>query len=190
MRCTGTHHCTEHYTTHHNTAQHTTPYNTAAQANLVRIFRDSGFFGTEAVEVEGQRVRPIALTSRLLFDQWRLGEDEADLTVMQVLMQGRKDGRRISYDYYLLDRYDAASHTTSMARTTGYTCSIVARQVASGMFVRRGICPPEFLGAVPECYQHLMRELEKRQIHVEQVVTEAGEPEGTRQVSVFQRQIA
>jgi saccharopine dehydrogenase-like NADP-dependent oxidoreductase len=159
-------------------------------ANLVRIFRDSGFFSAEPIEVDGQKVRPIALTSKLLFDQWRMGEDEADLTVMQVIMDGRKGGKRVRHDFYLVDRYDASTHTTSMARTTGYTCSIVARQVLSGLFSRRGICPPEFVGAVPACHAHLMQELLRRNIHVEHVVTEAAEPQGAAKVSVFQRQIA
>jgi saccharopine dehydrogenase-like NADP-dependent oxidoreductase len=40
-------------------------------ADLMRVFRDSGFFGTAPLEVDGQRIQPIALTARLLFEQWR-----------------------------------------------------------------------------------------------------------------------
>jgi saccharopine dehydrogenase-like NADP-dependent oxidoreductase len=53
-----------------------------------------------------------------------------------------------------------------MARTTGYTCAIVARQVVRGLFTREGICPPEYLGRHQECYQDLMTEYDKRDIRV------------------------
>ena len=159
-------------------------------ANLVRAFRDSGFFGTEAIEVCGQMVKPIDVTAKLMFEQWRMGEGEEDLTVMQVIMDGHQDGKRVRRDFYMVDSYDKTTHTTSMARTTGYTCAIVARQVLEGMFTRKGICPPEFVGATTGCYEHLLLELEQRGIHVSEVVTELAESSDEHMVSVFQRQIA
>ena len=159
-------------------------------ANLVRAFRDSGFFGTDAIEVSGQMVKPIDVTAKLMFEQWQMGEDEEDLTVMQVIMDGHQDGKRVRRDFYMVDSFDKATQTTSMARTTGYTCSIVARQVLAGMFTRKGICPPEFVGATTGCYEHLLLELAHRGIHVSEVVTEVAESSDERMVSVFQRQIA
>ena len=47
-------------------------------ANLMRVFRDSGFFEREPILVDGQSVSPLAVTSRLLFEQWRLAEGEED----------------------------------------------------------------------------------------------------------------
>lgn len=141
-------------------------------AELVRIFRESGFFSDEPVEVDGKKVKPIALTSKLLFDQWRLGIGEADFTVMQVVMEGKKDGKRACYTYYLLDRYDVATRTTSMARTTGYTCSIVARQMIDGLFDKKGVYPPEFLGRVEACYTNLLAGYEKRNIKLTETITE------------------
>jgi lysine 6-dehydrogenase len=41
-------------------------------ANLMRVFRESGFLDTTPVEVDGVAVTPIRLTAKLLFDQWRL----------------------------------------------------------------------------------------------------------------------
>ena len=133
-------------------------------ANLMRVFRESGFFGDAQIEVDGQSVRPIAVTSRLLFELWKLEKGERDLTVMQVILQGHKDGKRYTYTYDLLDRYDPETQTTSMARTTGYTCAIVARQVASGLFTQKGVCPPEFVGRTEGCYENLLAEYAKRNI--------------------------
>jgi lysine 6-dehydrogenase len=143
-------------------------------ADLMRVFRETGFFDEEPVEIEGRHIKPIALTSNLFFNQWRLKEGEADFTVMRVVVDGEKEGKWIRYTYHLLDRYDEKTRTTSMARTTGYTCAIVARQLIRGMFGHRGICPPEFIGRVEACYRNLLKEYEKRGIHITQTITELG----------------
>ena len=141
-------------------------------ANLMRIFRDSGFFGEEPVEVRGESVMPIELTSKLLFDQWKLGEGESDITVFEVTMTGEGDGASKQYSYTMLDTYDPASDTTSMARTTGYTCSIVTRQVVSGLFTQKGICPPEYVGRTPGCWDHLLDGYAKRNIKLVETISE------------------
>ena len=143
-------------------------------ANLMRAFRESGFFGAEPIDVGGHPVRPIDLTSRLLFEQWKLQEGERDLTVMQVVIEGCRADRRVTWTYDLLDRYDPETQTSSMARTTGYTCAIVARQVLSGRFARKGICPPEYVGRTEGCYEHLMSEYAKRGISLRETVAEHG----------------
>ena len=140
-------------------------------ANLVRVFRESGFFNATTVEVDGQRVKPLSLTSKLLFDQWRLEEGEADFTVMQVVIEGQKGGERVCYTYYLLDKYNEETQTTSMARTTGYTCTIVARQMIRGLFSQKGICPPEFIGQVMGCYDDLQAEYRRRNIQLLETIT-------------------
>lgn len=147
-------------------------------AELMRVFRECGFFGETPIDVEGSRVRPIALTSSLFFDRWKAAADEREFTVMQVIIEGRKDGKKLRSTYYLLDRYDEETQTTSMARTTGYTCSIVARQLIGGMFDHKGICPPEYIGRVPGCYEHLLEEYGKRRIHLEEETVEIDETAG------------
>lgn len=159
-------------------------------ANLARALRDSGFFDTEYMDVGDSKIRPIDVTSRLLIEQWRLGENEADLTVMQVIMKGTHNGKHERRDFYLLDRFDEATGTTSMARTTGYTCAIVARQVVTGMFTQKGICPPEYVGAVPDCYEHLLAELERRNIIVQEATTQSPGDTGLHETNGFQRKIA
>ena len=141
-------------------------------AALMRVFRESGFFGTEPMDVGGQLVRPIEITSRLLFDQWRMQPGEGDLTVFQVVMEGRKVDRAYRYTYDLLDVYDAETDTTSMARTTGYTCTIVARQVLSGMFTQKGICPPEYVGRTAGCFEDLLRGYGERGLELNETVCE------------------
>ncbi len=140
-------------------------------ANLMRAFRESGFLDAEPVKVDGKMVKPISLTSRLLFDQWKLKEGEEDFTVMRVMLTGEKGGQRVRYTYDLLDFYDRETQTTSMARTTGYTAAIAARLVARGRFTQKGILPPEFMGRAPQLLPTFLQEYAKRNIHLNEMLT-------------------
>ena len=139
-------------------------------ANLMRVFRESGFFSSDPVEVDGNQVIPLSLTSRLLFDQWVLKEGEKDLTVMQVVIQGKEKNKQIVYQYDLLDHFDQETGITSMARTTGYTCTIVARQFLKGMIPNQGVCPPEILGKIPHLFEDLLVEYQKRGINLVETI--------------------
>ncbi|RME96993.1 MAG: saccharopine dehydrogenase [Chloroflexi bacterium] len=143
-------------------------------ANLMRVFRESGFFNPEPVAVNGQNVTPLELTSQLLFDQWKLQPDEVDFTVMRVVVEGQRNGQILRTTFDLYDEYDPATATHSMARTTGYTATIVARQVAGGLFTKKGICPPEFVGRTPGCFENLLEEYERRNIQVRQTTAVLG----------------
>jgi len=142
-------------------------------AELMQVFRDTGFLDEEPLDVGGQTVVPRDLTSAIIFEHWKLGEGEEDLTVMQVIVQGQLDGKAVTHTYDLLDSYDPATGTTSMARTTGYTCTVVARQVAKGLFRRPGINPPEFVGRTEGCHADLLEGLAKRNIQWECTITES-----------------
>lgn len=141
-------------------------------AELMRVFRECGFFDETPIEIEGGMVRPIALTSNLFFDKWKSTADDREFTVMQVIIEGRKKGKNLRSTFFLLDRYDEETQTTSMARTTGYTCSIVARQLLAGMFEHKGICPPEYIGRTAGCFEHLLEEYAKRRIHLTEETVE------------------
>lgn len=141
-------------------------------AELMRVFRDSGFFDATPVLVHGQPVSPLDLTSHLLFDQWRMPEGEADICVMRVTVDGRRGKKPARVTYDLLDRYDPVTGVTAMARTTGYTCALVVRQVASGRWRQPGICPPELLGRDQALWDDLMAGYAARGIRVSESITD------------------
>lgn len=143
-------------------------------ADLMAALRESGFFGTEPITVDGQTVRPLSVTGKLLFDQWKLQPGEEDFTVMRLVLAGEKGGQQLRYTFDLLDAYDRNTGVTSMARTTGYTCAVVARQVLAGEFVQPGICPPEYVGRVPHCYAGLLAGLAARGIALHETVEVSG----------------
>ena len=131
---------------------------------LIHALKDAGFFATAPLEVNGQRVVPIEVTARVLFNSWKLGETEDEFTVMRIAMAGEENSRTKRVTYNLLDRYNAPTGMSSMARTTGYTCTAVARLVLDGRFTRKGISPPEFVGREPGCLDAVLAYLQTRNV--------------------------
>jgi len=136
------------------------------------VLRETGFFDTGEIPINGCRIRPLDFTAKLLFPKWKLREGEVDLTVMRVIVEGRKKGRSVSTTYDLFDRYDEATGVHSMARTTGYTATVAARMIARGLFGRKGISAPESIGQAPECVKFMLEGLKERGVvYHETVVT-------------------
>jgi lysine 6-dehydrogenase len=109
------------------------------------MLRETGFFRTDTIVVDGKPIRPIDMTARLLFPMIKLGEGEEDITVMLIQVEGVKGGRKMKLKYSLVDKYDPITRIHSMARTTGYAASMAARLIAGGTFIKPGINPPENL---------------------------------------------
>lgn len=121
--------------------------------------RDSGFFSDEEVEVNGKKIKPIDLTTRLMFSQWQMQPGEQDMTLMRIIIEG-KDGSEIVYD--LIDYYDTETNTTSMARTTGYTCTAAANLLLDGKYDKKGIISPEILGQNDTVFEYILNYLKER----------------------------
>ena len=128
------------------------------------VLRETGFFSKKEIEINGVRIRPLDFTSKLLFPKWKLKEGDIDITVMRVIVEGKKDGSRLRYTYDLFDRFDEKTGIHSMARTTGYTATMVLRMVADGLYDRPGISPPEFIGKSGECVEYILAGLKERGI--------------------------
>ena len=130
----------------------------------MKVLRESGFFDKTPLEIAGVKVRPIDLTAKLLFPKWKLESGEREFTVMRISIEGAEQGIAVRYDYHLLDRFDESSGISSMSRTTGYTCAGAARLLLQKEFARKGICPPEYLGAEEGCLTKLLQYFEARNI--------------------------
>jgi saccharopine dehydrogenase-like NADP-dependent oxidoreductase len=128
----------------------------------IRVLRESGFLDKEPIRIKDTLIRPLDVTAALLFPKWRLEKGEHDMTLMRVTLEGSEEGRSMKYVYTLFDRYDDATCITSMARTTGYTCSVVARLLLEGEFSHKGICPPEYIGAAPGLFEKVLIGLRAR----------------------------
>jgi len=130
----------------------------------IKLLKECGLFSTEMVNVKGQLIRPIDLTTKLLFPMWEL-KDQEDITVMLVSVEGIKDGRKLRFTWELSDEYDHATGIHSMARTTGYTATAAVRMITNGVYKRTGISAPEYIGFEPGCVDFMMNDLAKRGVN-------------------------
>jgi saccharopine dehydrogenase-like NADP-dependent oxidoreductase len=128
------------------------------------VLRETGFFDTEPMEVNGVLIRPLDFTGKLLFPKWEMKPGDVDITILKIVIEGEAGGAPARYTYDLMDRYDEVSGVHSMARTTGYTATMAARLLAAGLYTTPGITPPEFLGRHEECVRFLLDGLEERGI--------------------------
>ncbi|MCX6273233.1 MAG: saccharopine dehydrogenase NADP-binding domain-containing protein [Bacteroidetes bacterium] len=139
---------------------------------LMTVLRDSGFFSKEEIEIRGTKIRPVDLTTSLLFPAWKLEEGEKDLTVMKIMVEGFSSGKHLRYSFDLLDYYDAPTRVHSMARTTGYTATAAVRMLAGNLFNLKGVIVPEYIGKYPQCVSFLLEELKNRGVVYHQLVEE------------------
>lgn len=146
-----------------NLAEKTLRY--PGHAAKAEALRDAGMFSEEALELEtGERSTPRRVAENLLREAWRLRDDDEEFTAMRVEIRGEKGGVRWGRRWDLLDRRHPATGISSMARTTGYTCTAMVELVASGAWGRVGASPPEKVGADAECYRTVWAHLAERGI--------------------------
>jgi saccharopine dehydrogenase-like NADP-dependent oxidoreductase len=128
--------------------------------DLIIALKESGFFDAEKVNIDGNEISPLQFTSKILFNEWKLGEEEEELTVMKVILKSAQ--KMIEYD--LLDRYDGSTKTSSMSRTTGYTCTASANLIAKNLFTEKGVFPPELVGKHKTCFDFVINYLKERNV--------------------------
>ncbi len=102
----------------------------------IKVLKESGFFGTEKVDVNGTMISPLDVTSKILFNEWKLGETEKEITVLRVTLKGENSNGQIEEVVYNMhDEYSADTRTSSMARTTGYTATAAANLFLDELFL-------------------------------------------------------
>ncbi|MDX1660596.1 MAG: saccharopine dehydrogenase C-terminal domain-containing protein [Gemmatimonadota bacterium] len=135
-------------------------------AAKARALRDSGFFDESPVRVGGVEVAPRELAVTLLTETWALEEAEEELTILIVELAGVREGNPARETWRLLDRTDAATGDTSMARTTGFPAAQAARLLATGRWNRPGVHPPEALAAEPEVAESILGAVRERGVSI------------------------
>lgn len=132
----------------------------------IRVLKESGFFSEEKVEINGVQIAPINFTCKILFNEWKLGETEEELTVMRVSLKGENaKGEIEEVVYNLHDEYCKDTNTSSMARTTGYTATAAANMFLDSLFSEKGVFPPELIGKHEACFNYFLKYLKERNIH-------------------------
>ncbi|MCR5335437.1 MAG: saccharopine dehydrogenase NADP-binding domain-containing protein [Synergistes sp.] len=153
-----------------NVTEYTLRYpGTAAR---MEFLREIGLFGTEPIDIGGTHIRPRDVFAELAYPKMELGKEEREFTFYHVEVTGKKDGRRMQYQFSLYDEKDMDTLYTSMSRTTGFPCVIVGRLIAEGVLRSPGVNPPEEVGKNEKAVRIFIDELKKRNVKIHQNVKE------------------
>jgi len=132
----------------------------------LKVLRKSGFFSTEEIDVNGVRVKPLDVTSKLLFPLWELKKGQEDFTIMRSKVMGSSGSESMGYEYLIFDKFDQKSGIHSMSRTTGYTCTAVAEIFLEGAFTKHGIITPEAIAGTEGLFPRIVNYLEDRGVEI------------------------
>ncbi len=135
-------------------------------AELIIALQRSGFFAEEAIVYKGEQIIPLNYTSAILLNEWKLQPGDEEFTILKVVIKGEMNGETKTIEYTMLDRYDAATQTSSMSRTTGYTCTAAVNAIAEGLFKYKGVFPPELVGKHQKCFTYMINYLKQRNVNL------------------------
>ena len=131
----------------------------------IKVLKESGFFDTEKIQVNNNFISPLDFTSKILFNEWNLKENEEEITVMKVTVRGKNvNGKIEEITYNLHDEYCKETNTSSMARCTGYTATAAANMFLDGLFAEKGVFPPELVGKHVSCFNYIVNYLKIRNV--------------------------
>ena len=136
----------------------------------MKFLKDAGYFDTAPILIDDISIKPIELSAKILFPHWRLEENEKEFTIMRVIVKGNENGIIKTFIYDLFDTFDEKTKTSSMARTTGYTCTAAANLLLNNEFTRKGICPPEYIGMEKGCKEKIFSYLSERKIYYKKII--------------------
>ena len=101
---------------------------------LIKQQKDTGFLGTESIDVKGAKVTPYDLALKL----WKTipeGRDNGPQSSgLKVIVKGQRDGANVTYTADMVGR---------MAPGTGLPASIAAIMMNEGKVTEKGVVAPE-----------------------------------------------
>ncbi|HEY5219140.1 MAG TPA: saccharopine dehydrogenase C-terminal domain-containing protein [Gemmatimonadaceae bacterium] len=111
-------------------------------AAIMEAIRDLGLLEQEPIDVKGVKVSPRAVAVATMGPRLTKPES-ADLVVLRVIVSGSKGGKPKTFEWELVDRYDAVHGISAMERTTGYSLSITGLMQARGQVTAFGVHTPD-----------------------------------------------
>ncbi len=128
----------------------------------IKMLKKLDFFSSSPILLGNQEVCPVDVSAELLKADWMMSSEDRDMTVMKMEITGKHDNQAMTIEYLLLDTFDETTGNTSMARTTGFTCTSIVNYILSGSWKKTGVCPPEYFGMDYDAYEYIHRYLQDR----------------------------
>jgi saccharopine dehydrogenase-like NADP-dependent oxidoreductase len=142
--------------------------NLSEEAHALDALEWLGLFSTDPINRE--KDSPFEVTSDLMMDKMKLGENERDMVAMQhtFLVDYPDKGKEVIKSSMLV--FGSPSSDTSVARTVAIPAAIAVRLILERKIDLKGVYRP----VIPEIYEPVLTELEKNDIRLEE---EFGLPE-------------
>jgi lysine 6-dehydrogenase len=128
-------------------------------ANLFQAIIDCGLLSDEPIKVDRVEVAPKKFTLETL-KPFLTREDEKDICLLIIEASNKQKAKR----YICIDYYDDKNKITSMARMTGFTCSIITQCIKD--YPEFGVIPPEYLGMDKRLCYFIKKGLKERGIRI------------------------
>ncbi|MDP6942433.1 MAG: saccharopine dehydrogenase C-terminal domain-containing protein [Planctomycetota bacterium] len=151
-------------------------FNTDGLRSLLRTMKHVPDMVEKTLRFPGHREQVLSLlergslreeaTSAMLKSQWALGPKEEEFTVMRVTVEGEEGGVDVRHVWDLYDEFDSQSGVSSMARTTGYTCTGMAECILDGSWNTPGVSPGELVGGNAAVFNRVLSHLKDRGIEM------------------------
>jgi len=137
----------------------------------VQTLKECGLLDIEPVVFKGRKIVPREFVSSIITPKLLPQKGETDVCVMYNTVEGLKNGRKTRIEYFMWDEADPKVGHSAMMRVTGFPMAITARMIAKGWITGKGIVAPE--DAIHgKLYGWFIKELEKRNVRILEVVTE------------------
>jgi len=137
----------------------------------INTLKECGMLDLAPVEFNSTKIAPRDFLLSIIDPKLRPLEGDTDVCVMWNTVTGVKNGKKMRIDYYMWDEADTRNGISSMGRVTGFSAAIGAILIGRGEIEKKGIVAPE--DAIDgKVYQKFMNELDKRNITIDEVVSE------------------
>ncbi len=132
-----------------------------------RPMKQLGFLNDDKVKGLDCDITPLEFLDKFLGPQLKYADEEKDLTAMINVFEGIKDQKKIRFTSTMLIERDLETGIMAMSKGVGYTAAIVARMIARGDIIEKGVLSP--LKHIP--VEKFMRSLKKRGIQIMEETT-------------------
>lgn len=131
----------------------------------VDTLKECGLLDIEPHEFKGTKIVPREFLLSMITPRLRPVEGDSDVCVMYNTVTGKKNGKKVKFEYFMWDEADVKNGISSMMRVTGFPVAITAKLILEGLIKETGIVPPEdcIKGKI---YDRFMDELKKRNINI------------------------
>ena len=137
----------------------------------INTLKECGMLDLAPVEFNSTKIAPRDFLLSIIDPKLRPLEGDTDVCVMWNTVTGVKNGKKMRIDYYMWDEADTRNGISSMGRVTGFSAAIGPILIGRGEIEKKGIVAPE--DAIDgKVYQKFMNELDKRNITIDEVVSE------------------